>query len=257
LKFKKPPVVEAWIAFKLDLSEESTKWDEDRAQLFIKENFEDFKIEGCFGFSKLFIDNKTHNIDPDKTQIIFDRIRAFTEQKDYCVQAGRNILVFNQINKERWPEYEAMRDRAIDALNKYMDFRDLHKLSSVSLHYRDIISIPKGENNLIELKDFFKVHPELPKEHFGALSGFSLSAQLGEIGEKAITNLTLHSLPQKDPSDDNAKFIMDWHVTSIEKFDNLDFAVKWLNKAHKDLKDGFESAFTEKCLNLFEPEGSK
>ena len=257
MKFKKPPVVEAWIAFKFNLSEEAMKWDEDRAQLFIKENFKDLKIEGIFGFSKLFIDNQTRNIDLMKTEIIFDKIRAFTEQKDYCVQASRDRLVFNQIKKGIWPEYEGMRDRALVALEKYMDCRDLYDLSSVSLHYKDIISIPRNNNNLIDLKDFFKIHPELPTEHFGVLSGFNFSVKLDETCEKATTTLTLQSLPLKDPSDDNFKFAMDWHVTSVENFDDLSSAIKWLNKAHDDLKSGFESAFTEKCLAIFEPEGSK
>ena len=257
MKFKKPPVVEAWIAFKFDLSEESAVWDESTAEYLIKNCFKDFRIEGWFGFTKLFFDNKAHNIDPTKTEIVFDRIRAFTEQKDYCVQASRDTLVFNQIKKGIWPEYEVMRDQAIDALNKYMDFRGLKNLSSVSLHYRDIISIPKSNNSLIELEDFFKIHPELPTARFGVVSGFNFSVKLDETCEKATTTLTLQSLPLKDPSDDNFKFAMDWHVTSVEKFDDLSFAIKWLNKAHDDLKSGFESAFTEKCLAVFEPEGSK
>ena len=257
MKFKKPPVVEAWIAFKFDLSEEATEWNEDTAEYFIKKHFEDFKIEGVFGFSKIFVDNKTRNIDPDKTQIIFDRIRAFTEQKNYCVQVGRDKMIFNQIKKGMWPGYEVMRDQAVGALKKYMDFRGLYNLSNVSLHYRDIISIPKDREDRIDLKDFFRVYPEMPEETFSIISAFNFSTQLEEFCEKATTTLTLQSLPLKDLSEGNFKFAMDWHITSVEKFEDLNHAIEWLDTSHKNLRDGFESVFTKKCLAIFEPEGSK
>ena len=64
-------------------------------------------------------------------------------------------------------------------------------------------------------------------------------------------------MPLKDRSDDNIKFAMDWHITSVEQFDDIAVAIKWLNKAHDDLRAAFESAFTKKCLNIFEPEGNK
>ncbi len=173
MEFKKPPVVEAWIAFKFDLSEESAAWDESTAEYFIKEHFRDFKIEGCFGFSKLFIDNKTHNIDLAKSQIIFDRVRAFTEQKDYCVQAGRGIFILNQIKKDDWPSFDNMRDRVLEEVQKYIDFRGLDDIATVSLHYRDIISIPRDGKEYIDLKEFFHVYTEMPERPFGVVSGFN------------------------------------------------------------------------------------
>ena len=234
MNFKKPPVVEAWIAFKFDLSEESTKWDENKAESSIKEYFKDFKPESFSQFVQVRIDAKTKKfiLTPDS---IFDRIRAFTEQKDYCVQAGRDIFILNQIKKDDWPSFDNMRDRVLEEVQKYIDFRGLDDIATVSLHYRNIISIPRDGKERIDLKEFFHVYTEMPERPFGVVSGFNFSVKLDEACEKATTTLTLQSLQLKDPSDDSFKFAMDWHVTSTEKIDGLNFAKKWLNKAHQGI----------------------
>ena len=248
-EFKTPPVVEAWIKFKFELSEESIPWDENAAEYFIKEYFKDFKPESFSRFAQVRVDAKTKSLTlaPDS---IFDKIRAFTRQKDYCIQAGRDILVFNQIKKEKWPKFDNMRDKALEAVQHYMNFRGLTKLMSVELHYRDIISIPKGKGDLVDLKDYFMVGPEIPEESFGNVSGFNLAVQLPNIYEKGNTILRIQSLPHMD-SGAKYNFAWDWHVSSTEKVDDLEAAEKWLNEAHKDLRSSFESAFTEKCLDLF------
>ncbi len=57
MRFRNPPVVEAWIGFRLDLSEETTKWDEDTAAYFIKTHFDDFEIEPFPPVPAIVLDN--------------------------------------------------------------------------------------------------------------------------------------------------------------------------------------------------------
>ena len=148
MRFKKPPIVEAWVEFKVNLTDESVCWDESTAKEFINKYFADFKRQEFFRLAEVKIDSKTGNV--LETRRSFERIRAFTEDRDRCVQAGRNLLVFNQIRQgqKEWPGYERLRDSAFDALQKYLDFRTLNTLVGVSLHYLDPSSTPQICNSL-------------------------------------------------------------------------------------------------------------
>lgn len=253
---KKPPVVEAWIEFKFDLSDESATWDKKTAEYFIDECFKGFKPDHFFGFAEIRVDAKTGRPDFVSAEPVFDRIRAFTEDKAHCVQAGRNVLVFNQLKKDDWPGFEPMREGAFEAVRKYMKFRGLGRLTSVVLHYRNIVSIPKKKQAGIRLNDFFTIHPEVPEDLYQSMSGFRFTVHLPEACERANTILSIQNLPATGNSPDSFSFVMDWHVTSTGTVESLDSAESWLEQAHSKLKSMFESAFTKQGLALFGPERS-
>jgi len=255
VEFKKPPIVEAWIEFKVGLADESLGWDESTAKEFINKHFADFTEQEVFGLAEVKIDSKTGKVSP--TRMLFERIRAFTKDRDRCVQAGRNLLVFNQIRQGEgeWPGYQRLQDGASDALQKYFSFRSLSTLVSASLHYRDIVAIPKREDDKIRLEDYFTVYPHLPNGSFGGMSGFRVIMQLPETCKGGHMTLSVQSLPAFGPSEDKGRFAMDWHVCSNQGIHDIDSALTWLAQAHSDLSSAFESAFTQKGLYLFEPEG--
>jgi uncharacterized protein (TIGR04255 family) len=259
LKFANPPVVEAWIEFKFDLSDEPATWDKKTAEYFINECFEDFQPDQFFGYAgqaQIKVDAKTGRADLVGAETVFERIRAFTGDRSRCVQGGRNILVFNQMKTDKWPGFEPMREAAHDAVSKYMKFRGLTKLTSVALHYRDVVSVPQGEKGGVRLNDFFTIHPEVPEQVYQSMSGFRFTVQLPEVCDQANTILTIQSLPPTGNSADSYSFAMDWHVTSTGSVESLDSAESWLEKAHTKLRGMFESAFTRQGLELFEPERS-
>lgn len=253
MKFKKPPILEAWIEFKVGLTDESVGWDESTAKEFINKHFADFKQQEFFGLAEVKIDSKTLKV--SQTGMFFERVRAFTKDRERCVQAGRNLLVFNQIRQgeEEWPGYERLQDGASDALQKYLSFRGLSTLVSVSVHYRDIVAIPKGKDGKIKLEDYFAVYPHLPNGSFGAMSWFRVVMQLPEACKGGNMTLSIQSLPAFGPSEDKGRFAMDWHVCSNQGIYDIDSALKWLVEAHSDISTAFERAFTQKGLCLFEP----
>jgi len=255
VKFKKPPIVEAWIEFKVSLTDESVAWGESTAKEFMNKHFADFKQQEFFVLTGVKIDPKTGNV--LETRRSFERVRAFTKDRDRCVQAGRNLLVFNQIRQgeKEWPGYERLRDGAFDALQKYLDFRSLNTLVGVSLHYLDIVAIPKGNDGKIKLEDYFAVYPHLPDGSFGVMSGFQVVMQLPKACKSGNMTLSIQSLPAFGPSEDKGRFAMYWHVCSNQETYDMDSALKWLGEAHSDIGCAFERAFTQKGLYLFEPEG--
>lgn len=248
LNFEKPPVVEAWIEFDFDLSEENIPWTEENAVTFIKENFADYTPKRSEFFARIQVNSKG---DPDfsKTDKTFNRIKAFSNDEQYCIQAGRNILIFNQINKGNWPGYDNMRDKAFEVLESYSDYRSIKKLLSACLHYRDVISIP-SKSGKIELEDYFKIYPNL-NNSFGDLSSLKLELFLPHSCTDGLTLFTLLSILGND--DKNFKFQMDWHIKPSDDsiIINYEKTREWLNKVHSDLRKRFEETFTDKAKKLF------
>ncbi len=242
--FKKPPVVEAWIEFYFDLSEENIPWTEGYAVNFIKENFPDYTPKNFEYFARISVNSKG---EPDfsKTDKSFNRIKAFSKNGEYCIQAGRNVLIFNQINKGDWLKYDNMRNKAFEVLEKYSNYRKIEKLLTVCLHYRDVITIP-SENQKIELEDYFKIYPHTSNS-FGDLSNFKLELLLPQSCKDGLTFFTLLTFPSTDVK--SFKFQMDWHVTPYEGSTpkNTCEAKLWFDTVHSDLRKRFEETFTDKA----------
>lgn len=244
IDFEKPPVVEAWIEFYFDLSEENIPWTEEYAVNFIKENFPDYSPKHYEYFARINFNSKG---DPDfsKTDKSFNRIKAFSKNGEYCIQAGRNVLIFNQINKGDWLGYDNMRDKAFEVLEKYLNYRKFEKLFNTCLHYRDLINIP-SESKKIELEDYFKIYPKI-SDSFGDTWRINLELVLPQSCKQGVTIFTLLQVLDRDVK--NFRFYMDWHITPYEGsiLTNTNEAKLWLDDIHSDLKKRFEETFTDKA----------
>ena len=145
MEFAEPPVVEAWIEFKFALAQEDSRWDEDAARSLMKTYSDEFIPDSFLKCVQIDVNIRPGQSDLATKQEFFDRVRAFSEKKDRCIQAGRDVFVFNQIKKEGWGKYERLRDAALASAEKYVIFRDLHNVIAVSLHYRDVVAYPKDK----------------------------------------------------------------------------------------------------------------
>jgi uncharacterized protein (TIGR04255 family) len=160
-------------------------------------------------------------------------------------------LIFNRINKGVWSGFQTLRDEAFATLQKYKEFRQLNKLKSVCLHYKDIVKIPKVNSNTIDLAEYFTIFPQVPDVGFGTVEGFSLLVQPSGICKNANTIVTLQSVPVTDKQANEYPFVMDWHMMSTVPISDDTTAKEWLNDAHNGVYKAFKSAFTEKGLALF------
>lgn len=249
-EFKNPPVIEAWIEFEIDLTEENTSWDKETSLAFIRNSFPDFtetEFRAFLGDVKVDL----QNMQSAPSKLIIDRVRAFTKEKDRCIQVGRNVLVFNQIKKGPWPKFEKCRDQAFDVLAKYMAFRQLGKLRTVALHYRDIVQIPKNSKNIIQLDDYFTICPKVPEDKFRSLSHFRFAMELPDFCEQARIILSMQDVPAPMNSEAHYRFVMDWHLTPKQEITDVDIGRKWLDEAHNVNYDAFVAAFTKKGVALF------
>jgi len=242
--FERPPVVEAWIEVYFDLSEENIPWTEEYAVNFIKENFPDYSPKHYEYFARIKVNSKG---EPDfsKTDKSFNRIKAFSKNGEYCIQAGRNVLIFNQINKGDWLGYDNMRDKAFEVLEKYLNYRRIERLLNTCLHYRDVINIP-SESGKINLEDYFKIYPKV-SDSFGDTWGINLALVLPQSCKRGVTIFTLLQVLNRDVK--NFRFYMDWHITPCEGSipTNIKESKLWFDDIHSDLRKRFEETFTDKA----------
>ena len=251
-EYTEPPVVEAWIEFDFDLSEEENiPWTEEVATNFFQENLQDFSAKHFQYYARIEANSKG---EPDLSKIDkqFSRVKAFSKDEQYCIQAGRNFLVFNQINIGNWLGYPNMRDKAFETLDIYSKYRGIDKLLGSCLHYRDQIDIPsKGKK--IELEDYFKIYPHLD-DSLGDMSHFKLELVLPDLCEESVCLFTLLSLPGNNEK--KFKFQMDWDIkptmSGIKTSMNFDDTKIWLDKVHSSLRENFDNnTFTDKTIELF------
>jgi hypothetical protein len=146
-----------------------------------------------------------------------------------------------------------MRDAAISAAREYMGFRGLDELTGVSLHYRDVVAIPRTADSGIELHEWFCVYPQVPQESFGGVSAFTFAVQLPSMCANAVGVLSIQSVPSEGEDNTVSRFAVDWHVSSVDEIRDLDDAARWLDVVHVALDNSFEKAFTPRCLALFNP----
>ncbi len=93
VKLRKPPVIEAWIEFKIDLTDEHSVWDGNASNEFLTEHFPSFSHTDQMALAKITIDPKTRK--PTTKVAGIERMRAFTENRDKCIQVGRNVVIYN------------------------------------------------------------------------------------------------------------------------------------------------------------------
>lgn len=254
MRFKKPPVVEAWIEFRFALTHEDSQWDEDAARSLMKSCFEKFIADRFLKSVNIDVNMRPGQSGPTATpEISFERVRAFSQSGEHCVQAGRNVFVFNQLKRTTWLKYDCMRDSALSAVQKYMSFRNLDELTGVSLHYRDVVAIARSGSSGIEFSDWFNVYPKVPPDSFGSVAAFTFAVQLPSMCERAVAIFSIQSLPPTGNEDRESRFSIDWDVSSVDRVEDLESVRQWLDSAHQALRGSFEKAFTERCLALFEP----
>lgn len=250
--FEKPPVVEAWIEFRFALTQEDSRWDEDAARDLVKRCFEDFVPDRFLQTIDVDVNIAPGQSSPTATQrISLERVMAHSPDENHYIQVGRDTLVFNQLAKGKWLGYPCMLEGAVSAAQKYVDFRGFDELTAVSLHYRDIVEIPKTTGSGIELRDWFRVYPEVPEDSFGPMAAFRFAVRLPAMCKDAVTVLSVQSVPLVGEANPAFRFALDWHVSSTDKISSLENARQWLDAAHRALGGSFKKAFTQKCLELF------
>jgi uncharacterized protein (TIGR04255 family) len=256
VKFNNPPVIEAWIEFRFSFKDEIPSWDELKAQAFVTESFEGrFHVHAFSGRTEFTISASEGRPALTQPKMIFERVRATNADEDRYVQVGRDTLIWNLLRKEKdWPDYPSLRDEAMDAYDKFINFMHPTGLRLVALHYRDLVPIPLTSDQRVELNDYFNIYPAVPKASFGDVTNVMIALRMPISYSSGPLDLRIQSDTSPRPEETNiARFRLDWHIYPSNPITTLERGniTGWLDQAHDDILKAFIAFFTPKGLDLF------
>jgi len=260
-QLEKPPVVEAWIEFRFSPNEHAPAWDEIVAARFFEKHFAHaFNLKDYAGHYEILVDATSGRPRIREGQAVFERARAINHEGDRYLQAGRDVLIYNILRgKATWPRYQALRDEAIEAYGKYVEFTQPQSLSCAVLHYRDVASFPYTVNDaaerMLDLDQYLKVSPQVPPS-LGSVANFAINLTLPAAAEAGVLRLLIRDEPSGNEAvpAQEGRFRFDWHLTSLSLTSLDTHAVRsWLDRAHADLLLAFRECFTDEAWALFAP----
>lgn len=260
MKLAKPPVIEAWIDFRFVPGEDAPAWDRRVAADFLRQSFGGRYTPRDYLIRTEFAVPVADDLEVAPPRSILERTRAVNDDEDRFLQVGRDVLIFNLLRKEHtWPEYPVLRDEALRAYDEYVAATTPISVKSISLHYRDVVTVPFGSDREILPANYLRVYPEFPKESFGPVSDFLIGVTLPRLSSTGVVKLIVKTEPatqqcQEHDTELQGRFRMDWNVAA-EFHERLarESVCGWLEGAHEDLLRAFRSAFTQEGWKLFDP----
>jgi len=245
------PVIEIWVEFGIVPSDEGPEWSYDTAEAFFASLGGEYTAKDVLHAAELVVRGTTGDFERPP-QLRLERMRGPNRDEDRWVQIGRTVLVSNLVRKGTTrPRYSDMRPQADSVLRSYIEFFKPAYVASASLHYRDIVMIPREGRDEIDPNQYFNISLAAPREPLGPMTGMQINLAFAGVNSGDRLDLQIENQPP-DLENELFKFRFDWgyqcgDLHSLEPGD----ALEALDRAHNHLWNSFRSIFTEKCWKLF------
>lgn len=254
MRLNNPPVIQTWIGFKFTSGEQRPPWDLDTADDFLL-RYEDRLphreaiIETTFQIQQ-FSNTRQRPRFSHKNKL--DKARARNEDESHWLQVADDRMVYNRMRGDSYLGFESLRDEALSKLADYVAFFRPAALSTVELHYVDLIEIPTPSDRKIELEDYFHLRVEMPKE-FGTTWHFSTRLFIQPKVSDSVVEVNFQSI-KPDEESSVFRFQMDWKFTCLNLGSwDREIVQRRLDQAHTCLLNYFRASVTEKTWQLFQP----
>lgn len=255
-KFRRPPVVEVWISVDFDPKENKREWDLEMVKHYVDLYKKELpKLEAVYARQNQVEEISSQALPKvvgDQRRLQF--VRMSNEKRTRVLQIGDDQMSFHTLKEDQiYPGYRIVRDEMQRKLEDYARFFQPSRIRDATLHYLDIIDIPRPESGKIFLPDYFVPSIDLPEEPFGPIDGFEHRFQMVCPVDQGPLLLQLQAIPS--PAENNFfRFQMDWHK-QCSAVNTLELSQVWsrMDVAHDYMRQCFLSSFTRRTLELFEP----
>lgn len=255
-KFRKPPVVEVWISVDFDPKADKREWELE----LVKQFLEDFKPE----FPKIEAVHerqfKLEETSPQTLPKVVDQqvklqsVRMSNETPTRVLQISDDQLSFHVLKDDNaLPGYSIVRQEMQEKLDRYVHIFHPSGIRDATLHYLDIIDIPRPANDKIDLRDYFVTSIDLPEVPFGPIASFAHRFEVNCPDGSGTLLLQLQTIPSP-PESNVFRFRMDWHKLCLA-LNTLELQQVWsrMDVAHVYMRKCFLASFTDRTLALFDP----
>lgn len=256
MKLRKPPLLEAYIRFDMKLGENAPSLDERRAGEFLELSADQVKPKDVIYRDDVQIDwDKAGRATGLRRRRRVEVVRACNADETRWVQVGPLYVVLNLVRnaaKSDYAGYEDLKRAALECFDKYVQFFAPEAVREVTLHYVDVIELPK--QSALPLENYLRLLPSIPPQGFGPVQRFmvALSAQASNPDD------TIHVILGREPDDDVRKvhrLRMEWEAKS-SNLSTLDHGelIRRLDRIHVDVRTCFRACFTDNGWQLFDPD---
>jgi uncharacterized protein (TIGR04255 family) len=251
-RFKKPPIVEAWITFDFDPKPDKVAWDMARAQEFTHQQKEKFpKVEVRIRQEYKIEESKGSLPRVVSQERVPQVIRMRDEESKRVLQIADDRLAYNVLEGgPAYPGFETLLNESLGYLDTYRGFFEPAGIRQATIHYIDIIVIPAPT---IEIDHYFNVARDLPEDPFGLVAGFTTAFVTKCPLDGEPFQISLAMIPPAEPR--TIRFRMEWD----KRCGKVDFSSKdtirtGLYESHEFMVDCFERSITPTTRVLFEPQ---
>lgn len=257
MKFRKPPVVEVWISIDFDPNENKRQWDLGLVQEYVRNYHEEFpRLEALHEQTIQVLETSPTDLPRVvNKEVRLQSVRIWKPDRSQMLQLGDDQFSFHVLKTAgETPGYGRVREAAEPRLEAYVRLFQPSRIRNATLHYLDIIDIPKPDCGKVNLRDFFPQAPDLPEEPFGPIMAVTHQFQVMCPVDEGPLFFRLQNLPSP-PEQNSFRFRLEWHKQSVD-VNTLDLEVVWrrMNASHDYMRACFDAALSAATLELFEPE---
>ncbi len=255
MKLLKPPILEAYIRFDFTFPETAKPLDFPQAREFLELFKDKVKPKDFRVTDDVKIDwNKAGKPEGARIQRAFDTARGASADESRWIQMGQRFVATNilrQSNHPDYPGFDVLKQSALECFDAYVTLFSPIDVSIVTLHYVDVIEIPKITG--LKLSEYMKLLPQVPDQGFGSISQFMIALTLPSNDKADVYNVIIGREPD-DPARKLMRLRIEWdaqsqNVKSLSKVELIDR----LDRIHAETLRLFRSCFTDAGWNLFEP----
>ncbi len=256
MKFRKPPVVEVWISIDFDPNENKRQWDLGLVQQYVRLCEAEFPRLEALHEQTIQV-QETSPTDLPKVvhkDVRLQSVRLWNGPRSRMLQLGDDQFSFHVLKSaDDTPGYSKVREAAEPKLEEYVRVFLPSRIRHATLHYLDIIEIPRPITGTLNLKDYFPQAVDLPEVPFGPLAALNHQFQVMCPIDDGPLFFRLQNLPSP-PEQNVFRFRMEWHKQSAD-VNTLDLPQVWkrMDVAHDYMWDCFNAALSPATIDLFEP----
>ena len=191
---------------------------------------------------------------PQSFEHKLDRVRIRNEQDTRVVQIADDRIVVSQLkSQEQWPGFETLLNDTLELVDRYSAVFQPAAIRLAILHDVDIVDIPVCAGAEVEMDEYLTIVKELPRQPFGLIQGyFNAYVTKAPLDQKPF-QIVAQLIPSP-PDSQVIRFRLDWE----KRCGNVDFSTNasirtGLQASHCFMVECFRTAFTPKCLQLFDP----
>ncbi len=240
--YNNSPIVEAVCEFRFDPEPE---WDLTIPGLVyerLKDDFPERRVRGDFPVE---IQERFGQEIVKQMERMAPLMQFYSGDESALVQIGQHLLGISHLRPySTWEQFQKMIRKALEA---YQEVANPTTLQRLGLRYINRIDIAE---TAINLEDYFNIYPNVPNlNDERPMSGWLQRVEIPFVDVNAL--LTIHVGSIKQQGHDGSSYMLDLDFSTQNELPVIDRVFEWLDNAHEQIEDMFESSITDQTRKLF------